>query len=111
MVDPVQGLIGEAVKAFIGGRFDEACAKYEAILKDHPGHANALKGLAMANAQAGRYEEAVKWAEQLTATTPDDAMSWTTLSMLLQKAGKIKEAEDAQAKARVLGWKAQLKKP
>lgn len=110
-MDPVQGLIGEAVKAFIGGRFDDACTMYEKILTDHPGNAAALKGLAMANAQAQRFDKAVEWATKLTETTPDDAMSWTTLSMLLQKAGKIKEAEDAQAKARVLGWKAQLKKP
>ncbi len=109
-MDPVQGLIGDAVKAFIAGKFDDACATYERVLTEHPGHPGALKGLAMANAQAGRLEAAVRWATKLTETTPDDAMSWTTLSMLLQKAGKIKEAEDAQARARVLGWKAQLKK-
>ena len=110
-MDPVQGLIGDAVKAFISGKFDDACAMYERILAQHPGHPGAMKGLAMANAQAGRIDQAVSWATKLTEATPEDAMSWTTLSMLLQKAGKIKEAEDAQAKARVLGWKAQLKKP
>jgi Flp pilus assembly protein TadD len=110
-VDPLQGLIGNAVKAFIAGKFDDACALYEQILAQHPDHPGALKGLAMTNAQAGRFDEAVRWATKLTEAAPEDAMSWTTLSMLLQKAGKIKEAEDAQAKARVLGWKAQLKKP
>jgi tetratricopeptide (TPR) repeat protein len=101
--------VAAALQRFIQGKFDEAIALYHEALAVDPGHMGALRGLAMANAQANRTDEAVAWAVKLTETLPNDPMSWATLSMLLQKQGKIKEAEDAQAKARVLGWKTQLK--
>lgn len=103
--------VAEALKRFMEGKFDEAIALYHEALKSDPGHVGALRGLAMANAQAKRTDDAVVWATKLTESAPDDPMSWATLSMLLQQQGRIKEAEDAQAKARVLGWKTQLKKP
>jgi len=101
----------EALKAFIAGRFDEAVAAFGRALDLDPLDREALRGLAMAHAQRGDIEGAVAWARKLTEAAPKETLSWATLSMLLQKQGKIKEAEDAQAQARVLGWKDQLKPP
>ncbi len=101
----------EALKQFMQGKFDEAISLFERALKADPADKEALRGLAMANGQKGLVDEAVSWAQKLVEAAPNDTLSYATLSMLLQRQGKIKEAEDAQAKARVLGWKDQLKKP
>src|SRR5437899_1106208 len=93
------------------GKFDEAVAAYLEAPTAEPGNIDALRGLAMVNGQMGKADEAVAWATKLTEAAAEDPMAWATLSMLLQKQGKFKEAEEAQAKARVLGWKTQLKKP
>jgi Tfp pilus assembly protein PilF len=49
-------------------------------------------------------------AQQITELDPDDVLAHTSLSVLYQKKGMIPEAEAEGAKARVLGWKQQLKK-
>ena len=98
----------EAVQCFIHGKVEEAIILYAEAHAADAAHVGALRGLAMATAQAGRVDEAAAWAVKLTVAAPEDPMSWATLSMLFQRQGKIKEAEDAQAKARVLGWKAEL---
>ena len=55
-------------------------------------------------------------AEGLTSTlrrvielTPNDAMAYTSLSIFLQRMNRIEEAEAAQAKARMISWKEELK--
>ena len=101
----------EALQAFIQGRFDDAIAAFQRALALDPLDREALRGLAMAHGQKGDTDGAVAWAVKLTEAAPGETLSWSTLSMLLQKQGRIKEAEDAQAKARTLSWKDQLKKP
>ena len=98
-----------ALQAFMMGDFPGAIAAYGRALALDASDREALRGLAMAHGQAGDVAGAVGWAEKLTAAAPDDTLSWATLSMLLQKQGRIADAEAAQAKARVLGWKSQLK--
>ena len=48
--------------------------------------------------------------QRLAEIEPDDVLAHTSLSVLYQKKGMIPEAEAEGAKARVLGWKQQLKK-
>ena len=57
-----------------------------------------------------RYDEAIAVAQRITELDPDDVLARTSLSVLYQKKGMIPEAEAEGAKARVLGWKQQLKK-
>jgi Tfp pilus assembly protein PilF len=45
------------------------------------------------------------------ALDPDDILAHTSLSILYQKKGMVPEAEAEGNKARVLGWKQQLKRP
>ena len=52
----------------------------------------------------------LKWRQKITELDPDDVLAHTSLSVLYQKKGMIPEAEAEGAKARVLGWKQQLKK-
>ena len=46
----------------------------------------------------------------VTFEDPDDVLAYTSLSVLYQKKGMIPEAEAEANKARILGWKQQLKK-
>ena len=57
-----------------------------------------------------RYDEAIAVAQKITELDADDVLAHTSLSVLYQKKGMIPEAEAEGAKARVLGWKQQLKK-
>src|SRR5579871_3828535 len=48
--------------------------------------------------------------QRIAELDADDVLAHTSLSVLYQKKGMIAEAEAEGAKARVLGWKQQLKK-
>jgi len=66
--------------------------------------------LARALQDLQRYDEAIGVALKIAELDPDDVLAHTSLSVLYQKKGMIPEAEAEGAKARVLGWKQQLKK-
>jgi tetratricopeptide (TPR) repeat protein len=92
------------------GKLDEAVATYREALAVDPTFTDALHGLARALQDLQRYDEAIAVAQQITELDPDDVLAHTSLSVLYQKKGMIPEAEAEGAKARVLGWKQQLKK-
>ena len=56
------------------------------------------------------FDEAIEVAQQISALDPDDVLAHTSLSILYQKKGMVPEAEAEANKARILGWKQQLKK-
>jgi tetratricopeptide (TPR) repeat protein len=76
-----------------------------------PGHTAATHALMRALQEAGGLEEAVALAHTRIAADPDDALAYTRLSVLHQAMGKIPEAEAAAARAKILGWKQQLRNP
>ena len=88
----------------------EAVAAYQASLAADPTFTEAMHGLARALQDLQRYDEAIAVAQRLAEIDPDDVLAHTSLSVLYQKKGMIPEAEAEGAKARVLGWKQQLKK-
>ena len=57
----------------------------------------------------GRHEDAIEVAKRISALDPDDILAHTSLSILYQKKGLVPEAEEEGNKARILGWKQQLK--
>jgi hypothetical protein len=69
-----------------------------------------MHGLARALQDLQRFDEAIEVAKRISDVDPDDVLAHTSLSVLYQKKGMIPEAEAEGAKARVLGWKQQLKK-
>jgi Flp pilus assembly protein TadD len=69
-----------------------------------------MHGLVRALQDLQRYDEAIEAANKITEIDPDDVLAHTSLSVLYMKKGMIPEAEAEGAKARVLGWKQQLKK-
>ena len=89
---------------------EKAIAAYRESLAADPAFTEAMHGLARALQDLERYDEAIAVAKKIAELDPDDVLAHTSLSVLYQKKGMIPEAEAEGAKARVLGWKQQLKK-
>jgi DNA-binding SARP family transcriptional activator len=83
--------------------------RFEAILKLEPEHAEAIHGLIRALEDAGRIDDALDAVTRLIEADPDDVLAMTRLSMIYQHKGMIAEAEAAAAKAKILGWKQELR--
>jgi tetratricopeptide (TPR) repeat protein len=91
------------------GRPEEAIAAYRQAIEADPNYTDALHGLARTYQDLNRFDEAIEISQRLAELDPDDVLPHTSLSILYQKKGMIPEAEAEANKARVLGWKQQLK--
>ncbi len=98
-----------ALDLFAEGKQDEAIGEYCKSLEIDPTFTDALHGLARAYQDAERFDEAIEVAKKIAALDPNDILAHTSLSILYQKKGMIPEAEAEGNKARILGWKQQLK--
>jgi tetratricopeptide (TPR) repeat protein len=92
------------------GRQELALEEYRASLDADPTFTEAMHGMARALQDLNRLDEAIAVAKRIGELDPDDVLAHTSLSVLYQKKGMIPEAEAEGNKARVLGWKQQLKK-
>jgi Flp pilus assembly protein TadD len=99
-----------ALDLMADGHLEKAVVAYQESLAADPTFTEAMHGLARALQDLQRYDEAIAVAQRLAEIEPDDVLAHTSLSVLYQKKGMIPEAEAEGAKARVLGWKQQLKK-
>ena len=91
------------------GNLEKAVSVYKESLEADPSFTEAMHGLARALQDLQRFDEAIEVAKRISEIDPDDVLAHTSLSVLYQKKGMIPEAEAEGAKARVLGWKQQLK--
>src|SRR5664279_6624651 len=98
-----------ALDHYAEGRLNEAIADYEAAIATDPTFLDAMHGLARAYQDAEQFDRAIAVASRITELDPDDVLAHTSLSILYQRKGLVPEAEAEAAKARVLGWKQQLK--
>jgi len=89
--------------------YDEAIQAYRLALAERPDWSDCLQALGMAQMHAGELEEALKNLERVTKLAPEDPLAFTSLSMCLQRLNRIADAETAQAQARLLSWKHELK--
>jgi Flp pilus assembly protein TadD len=92
------------------GHHEQAVEQYQQSLTADPSFTEAMHGLARALQDLNRLDEAIAVANRIAEVDPDDVLAHTSLSVLYQKKGMIPEAEAEGNKARVLGWKQQLKK-
>src|SRR5258707_7700506 len=99
-----------ALDLMADGKLEEAVIAYRESLAADPAFTEAMHGLARVLQDLQRYDEAIAVAQEITELDPEDVLAHTSLSVLYQKKGMIPEAEAEGAKARVLGWKQQLKK-
>ena len=98
-----------ALDLFAEGKHDEAIAEYRKSIELDPTFTDALHGLARAYQDTGRFDDAIEIAKKIAQLDPNDILAHTSLSILYQKKGMIPEAEEEGNKARILGWKQQLK--
>ena len=98
-----------ALDHYAEGRLNEAIADYEAALASDPTFLDAMHGLARALQDGEQFDKAIAVATRITELDPDDVLAHTSLSILYQRKGMVPEAEAEAGKARVLGWKQQLK--
>jgi tetratricopeptide (TPR) repeat protein len=99
----------QAVEDMSRGELDAAIAGFRAALAADPSFSDASHGLIHALKSAGRLDEAIAVTQAVIAANPDDTLAHTSLSILYQHQGKIPEAEAAGLRAKVLGWKQQLR--
>jgi len=99
----------EAVNSLAAGDFPAAIAGFRASLAADPVYVDAAHGLMHTLKDAGQLDEAVAIAQNLIAAHPDDVLAHTSLSILYQRQGNIPEAEAAATRAKLLGWKSQLR--
>lgn len=92
------------------GEQERALAEYEKSIASDPTFTEAMHGMARALQDLNRLDEAIAVARRIAELDPDDVLAHTSLSVLYQKKGMIPEAEEEGNKARILGWKQQLKK-
>lgn len=98
-----------AIEDLAGGDVESAISGFRAALSADPGFSDATHGLIHALKSAGRLEEAVEVTRALIAASPEDPLAHTSLSILYQQQGRIPEAEAAALRAKLVGWKQQLR--
>ena len=92
------------------GNDEQAVEDYRQSLAADPTFTDALHGLSRALQNLNRLDEAIEVSKRLAELDPDDVLAHTSLSIIYQKKGMVPEAEAEGNKARVFGWKQQLKK-
>ncbi|MBI1821915.1 MAG: tetratricopeptide repeat protein [Nitrospirae bacterium] len=104
-MEELKTLYREAMKNFRENKLNEAIGNLEKAIEIDPGFANGLEALGEMYQRAQRLDDAIRVLQRFCEIAPDEVMGHTNLSRLYQKKGMIKEAEDEQAKARLLSMK------
>ena len=99
-----------ALDHFAEGDHERALEEYRKSVADDPTFTEALHGMARTLQDLDRLDEAIEVSKKIAEIDSDDVLAHTSLSVLYQKKGMVPEAEAEANKARVLGWKQQLKK-
>lgn len=98
-----------ALDLLADGQTEGAVESFRKSLGADPTYTEAMHGLARALQDLNRLDEAITVAQRIAEIDPDDVLAHTSLSVLYQKKGMIPEAEAEGNKARILGWKQELK--
>jgi len=99
----------DAIDQVANGDLTGAITAFRACLADDPSMLDAMHGLSRALQDAGELDEAIGVAQRLAELDPEDVLAHTSLSILYQHKGMVPEAEAEALKAKLLGWKHQLR--
>ncbi len=100
----------QALRARRSGDVAGATAQLEAILAEQPDHVDSLEVLAMLLSERGELDRAIELTLAVVQARPDSIMGHANLSRFYMLKGDKTTAEDWQAKARVLGWKDEIRR-
>ena len=109
--DALQTLIEDATFDYTMGDHDDAVTKINAATTAAPASFAAWHASAEIHLNLGKLDEALHAAEQAVALAPDDLFINTTLSRIWVGKGDKEAAERYGARAKMIGWKDQLKTP
>ena len=87
---------------------NQAIAKAQQAIALNPQFPDALEALGIFYSKANRLDEAIETMKRLAQISPNHIMAHTNLSRFYVEKGMILEAEQEQAEARRLSWKAEL---
>ena len=107
----IQNEIDDAIFNFTIGENAYAKKQLNQLLRKHPKEKEAWHALAEILWSEKDFQSALKAAEKAHAIDNKDLHINTTLSRIWVQIGDQKKAEYYNAKARMLGWKDQLKNP
>src|SRR5215510_2450583 len=79
-------------------------------LAQDPDHADSLEVYGMLLSEAGELDRAIEVTQRVLKTRPDSIMAHANISRFWMLKGDKATVEDWQAKARVLGWKDEIKR-
>lgn len=85
------------------GDLPGAVEKLKSILVEHPGHLDTHSALAVYLQRLGDFESAIEHGKKVCELSPNDPFSFTQLSVIYVRCGRIQEAEDAKARAHMVG--------
>lgn len=83
-------LIADALR--LSGKYADALARYEVVLKSGPGGQRALFGASCCHAETGNLEKAAELMQQHLAANSADAAAMNNLAILYEKLGRNDEA-------------------
>ena len=86
-----------------------AAVRFREALALDPDLLDAMHGLIRALQDSGDYDDAIAVAHELIIRDADDPLAHTSLSILYQHKGMVPEAEAEALKAKLLGWKHELR--
>ena len=109
--DALQTLIEDATFDYTMGDGEAALAKINTATSEAPESFAAWHASAEIHLNLQKLDEALVAAEKAHALKPDDLFINTTLSRIWVGKGDKEAAEKFGAKAKMLGWKDQLKTP
>lgn len=100
----------DAIEKVANGDLTGAVADFRSCLADDQSMLDAMHGLIHALKDLGEVDEAIGVALRLAEVDPEDVLAHTSLSILYQNKGMVPEAEAEATKAKLLGWKLQLRR-
>ncbi|MCC5807033.1 MAG: hypothetical protein JJU00_11960 [Opitutales bacterium] len=107
--DSAEALVEEAIFEFTMGGHDAALAKITEALAAEPNSFAAWHAKAEIHFDRRELDDALEAGNHAAALSPEDVHIHTTLSRIWMERGDKEKAEHHGARARVLGWKDQLK--
>lgn len=99
----------DALDLLADGHPADAAALLRTALALDGGFLDGWHALTRALQDAGELDEAVAAVQRLIALDPEDVLAHTRLSILYQARGMVAEAEQEATRAKLLGWKQQLR--
>lgn len=109
--ESLEDLVEQATLDFALGEETKALESLNRGLADHPDAFSIHHALAEIYFSQRVLDQALHHAEKAAGLDPEDIHIHTSLSRIWMERGNKEKAEEYGAKARMLGWKEQLKEP